>query len=203
MSFSRVNGLSRAVRCQAAVASRATSTLRNAFLQQTSRAYATEADEIPPYLTTLKGKLKESMRAKAGPRLAVLRAIMSANLNASKTKKPIRTDADLMQMIWGMKTSLTERIKEAAEANRQDLVAKQEHEMSIIDEYIQAGPIKPVSDEEMVAEVKRVVGELVSQGVEKNKIMSEAMKIMNSSYKEKLFDRKALAKVVGEEAGKV
>lgn len=128
---------------------------------------------------------------------------MSANLNASKTKKPIRTDADLMQMIWGMKTSLTERIKEAAEANRQDLVAKQEHEMSIIDEFIQAGPMKPVSDEEMVTEVKRVVGELVTQGVEKNKIMSEAMKVMNSSYKEKLFDRKALAKVVGEEAGKV
>ena len=198
----RLNKFSSVVRCQAVVTPRASAVPRTTFLQS-SRGYATDAEQSAPYLKTLKEKLKECMRAKDGPRLAVLRSIMSTNLNASKTKKPIRTDQDLMQMIWGMKNSLKETMKESAAAKRQDLVEKQEHEMSIIDEFIEAGPLKLVSEEEVVAEVKRVIGDLVVQGVEKNKIMPETMKAMNATYKDKLIDRKALAKAIGEEASKV
>ncbi|TVY31312.1 Altered inheritance of mitochondria protein, mitochondrial, partial [Lachnellula subtilissima] len=116
------------------------------------RSYATGATSAPPMLLKIRADLKTAMRAKDANRLAVLRALLSQTLNASKTNTPINTDMQMLALL--RKTSAQSRAAsdEFTKNGREDLAAKEQDQIRVLEEY--AGNVEVVGEEE----VRRAVG---------------------------------------------
>ncbi|EJT77838.1 hypothetical protein GGTG_02941 [Gaeumannomyces tritici R3-111a-1] len=128
-------------------------------LPSSSRAYSSApGDELPPpppLLATLKGDLKAAMRAKDAPRLAVLRSVISATLNASKTSSPVRTDAALVAMLRKAAASQREAAAGFRAAGRVDLADKEDAQVAVLEEYAARSGVESLDP----SQVARVVAE--------------------------------------------
>lgn len=97
------------------------------------RSYSTDTSAAPPVLIPkLKTDLKTAMRAKDAPRLAVLRTLLAAITNASKTSNPIETDSQLVALMVKSARMNQEALDEAKAAKREDLVDKEDAQLQII-----------------------------------------------------------------------
>lgn len=165
---------------------------------QIPRFYSTGADDVPPpppFLATLKGELKTAMRAKDTPRLAVLRAIISANLNASKTKQPFRTDIQLVKAITRMRRTAEESAAEAKQVGRKDLVEKSLQEARLLGEYEKLSGVQTLSEEEMRPVVAQEIETSLKEGDQK-KLVAEVMKRTRAALEGKNYDNKVLADMI-------
>ncbi|RSL98415.1 hypothetical protein CDV31_012615 [Fusarium ambrosium] len=163
------------------------------------RFYSTPAgDAPPPLLSKLKGELKTAMRAKDAPRLAVLRLIMSANLNASKTSSPIKTDVQLVALIRKIQKGAFDAVAEAKAAGREDLVQKEEEQIKVLNEYISNSGVQTLGEAELKALVQDAVEASKAAGVQAKAIMGDVMKRLSGALEGKDVDRKELAKLVKE-----
>lgn len=167
----------------------------------TPRFYSTgaEADSPPPavpFLGTLKGELKNAMRAKDAPRLAVLRAIISADLNASKTKEPFRTDVQLVKAMARMRRVAEDSAAEAKQAGREDLVEKSLEEARLLAEYEQMSGVRSVSEEELRPIVAREVEVALKGGDKKKTLVADVMHRVRKALEGKNYDNKVLADIV-------
>ncbi|KAL2691634.1 hypothetical protein Neosp_002023 [[Neocosmospora] mangrovei] len=163
------------------------------------RFYSTPAgDAPPPLLSKLKSELKTAMRAKDAPRLAVLRAIMSANLNASKTSTPIKTDVQLVALIRKIQKGAFDAVAEAKAAGREDLVQKEEEQIKVLDEYISNSGVQTLGEAELKALVQDAVEASKAAGIQAKAIMGDVMKRLSGALEGKDVDRKELAKLVKE-----
>ncbi len=160
-----------------------------------TRPYSSDA-ATPPLLQKLKGDLKAAMRAKDANRLSVLRTIMSANLNASKTASPIRTDVQLVALMRKIAKGAEDAAAEARAAGRQDLVDKEAAQMAILDEYMQGSGVATLGEAELRAAVESAVQEVKAAGAEGKSIMGDVMKKLNAALEGKDVDKKSLAEMV-------
>lgn len=168
-------------------------------LRTACRAYSTDAEDAPPpLLSKLKGDLKTAMRAKDAPRLQVLRAVISANLNASKTSSPIRTDAQLVGLLRKLQQAGKDSMADAKAAGREDLVEKEQQQISILDEYVASSGVQSLGEAELKAMVQDAIDASKSAGTATKSIMGDVMKRMAGALEGKDVDRKALGKMVGE-----
>lgn len=158
------------------------------------------AATTPPLLQKLKGDLKAAMRAKDANRLSVLRAVMSANLNASKTASPIRTDVQLVALMRKIAKGAEDASAEARAAGRQDLVDKEAAQMAILDEYMQGSGVATLGEAELRAAVESAVQEVKAAGAEGKSVMGGVMKRLNTALEGKDVDKKALADMVKKAA---
>lgn len=166
------------------------------------RFYSTSTEDAPPpMLSKLKADLKTAMRAKDTPRLSVLRAIMSANLNASKTSSPIRTDVQLVALIRKLQKSAQDAVAEAKGAGREDLVAKEEEQIRVLDEYVANSGVQTMTEAELRVLVEQAVEASKSAGTAAKSIMGDVMKRLSGALEGKDVDRKELAKLVKEMTG--
>ncbi|KAM0432790.1 hypothetical protein ACHAPT_004492 [Fusarium lateritium] len=171
-------------------------------LSSACRFYSTPAgDASPPLLSKLKSELKTAMRAKDAPRLAVLRSIMSANLNASKTSTPIKTDVQLVALIRKIQKGAFDAVAEAKAAGREDLVQKEEEQIKVLDEYIANSGVQTLGEAELKALVQDAVEASKAAGVQAKAIMGDVMKRLSGALEGKDVDRKGLAKLVKELTG--
>ncbi|KAM0666106.1 hypothetical protein ACQRIU_003961 [Beauveria bassiana] len=164
-----------------------------------NRLYSSAADDLPtppPLLQKLKGDLKTAMRAKDANRLSVLRAIMAANLNASKTASPIKTDVQLVALMRKIAKGAEDAAAEARAAGRQDLVDKEAAQVAILAEYMQGSGVATLGEAELRALVDKVVGEVRAAGAEGRTLMGNVMKGLNTALEGKDVDRKSLAELV-------
>ncbi|KAI1306855.1 Yqey-like protein-domain-containing protein [Xylaria venustula] len=145
----------------------ATSTLRpRAGVQPSSRtaslAFTRSYSDAPapPLLQKLKADLKTAMRAKDAARLSVLRAALSATLNASKTASPITTDAALVALLRKQSRGCADARDEFAAAGRDDLVAKEEAQIAVLREYVSGSGVEELSGDDIRALVRDVVAGL-------------------------------------------
>ncbi|KAI0877284.1 Yqey-like protein-domain-containing protein [Hypoxylon argillaceum] len=122
-----------------------------------ARSYSDEP--TPPLLQKLKDDLKVAMRAKDAARLSVLRATLSATLNASKTITPIKTDVALVALLRRQVRSCTEARDEFAAAGREDLVAKEAAQIAVLEEYVSGSGIEEVSGSKLEDIVQSAVAE--------------------------------------------
>lgn len=175
----------------------ASKSFAGAHLPSLRRAYSAE-NAPPPLLQKLKGELKTAMRAKDGSRLIVLRAIMSANLNASKTASPIQTDAQLVALIRKIQQSGRDAVADAQAAGRQDLVEKEEAQLSIMREYIESSGIVTIGEAEIDAAVGKAIEAIKEGGAAGKSIVGDVMKRLSAEFEGKDVDRKALSKKVTE-----
>ncbi|KAK8079868.1 GatB/YqeY domain-containing protein [Apiospora hydei] len=120
----------------------------------------------PPLLQKLKTDLKTAMRAKDAARLGVLRSILAATLNASKTASPIVTDAQLVALLRKTARASRDAAAEFQEAGRADLVEKEQAQIDILDEYAAGSGVQEVGADELRTIVAGVVTAMTSEGGE-------------------------------------
>ena len=171
--------------------------LRRVF--PTSRFYSTTTDDAPPpFLQKLKGELKSAMRAKDAPRLSVLRAIMSANLNASKTSTPIKTDVQLVALIRKIQKSSQDAAAEAKAAGREDLVDKETEQVRILDQYLSDSGVQSLGEAELKAMIQDALEASKAAGTAAKTLMGDVMKRLSTALEGKDVDRKQVANLVKE-----
>ncbi|KAF2671549.1 GatB/YqeY domain-containing protein [Microthyrium microscopicum] len=161
-------------------------------------SYSTSTNAPPStLLSRLRDDLKTAMRARDKPRLTVLRAILADITNSSKTAAPVNDDLALLALIKKKMGTTRQSIQEFYEADRKDLVAKEEEELNILEGY--AGDIKVMTEHEVRAVVQKVVDELSASGHKVN--IGEVMKACtrpDGAFEGHMVEKSLIAKVVKE-----
>lgn len=130
----------------------------------------------PPLLAKLKGDLKTAMRAKDAPRLAVLRAVLAATLNASKTASPIRTDQQLVALLRRQARTQKESVEEFRGAGREDLAEKELSQIRVLEEYAEGSGVQTVGEAELRGILEAAKAELAAEGTTGKSALGEMMR---------------------------
>ena len=164
-----------------------------------ARPYSSEATQ-PPLFTKIKCDLKNAMKAKDTARLNVLRSVISAVNNASKTSSPIKTDIQLLALLRKTARSSQDAVQEFQGAGRQDLVDKEEAQIRVLEEYMESSGVESVGEEELrkiivstIAELKAGGGKAMAGDVSK-KLFAPGGTLSGKDY-----DSKKAAEIVKQE----
>ena len=112
--------------------------------------------------------LKQALRQREKIRLSVIRLVIAAINNAEIARQATLGDADIYGVIGKEIRQRKESIEAFKLGNRPDLVAQEEAELAILQEYLP----QQVSREEIIAEARRVIGEVGAKGLsDKGKVM--------------------------------
>lgn len=126
------------------------------------------ADRIP-------NDLKDAMRAKDSVRLNVIRALKTAMTNASIEKSGLGAELDDDEVTALIRKQLKQRqdsYRQFSDAGRDELAAKEQAEMEILETYLPA----PLTDDEIDALVAEVIAETgASSKADMGKVMKLAM----------------------------
>jgi len=125
--------------------------------------YSTSTGATPsPILSKLREDLKTSMRARDAPRLSVLRTLLADITNSTKTSSPIQDDLALLSLLKKRIASSKAAIEEFYQADRKDLVTKEQEQVEILEGY--ASGVKTLDVEEVRSAVKSVMDSIRSDG---------------------------------------
>ena len=140
------------------------------------RSYSTEPPPPPPLLAKLKGDLKAAMKAKDAARLTVLRSVLAATLNASKTNSPIKTDAQLVALLRKTARSSQDARDEANAAGREDLVEKEQAQIQVLEEYVAGSGVESLNEDDLSEIVRSIMSEIAAESIDSKAKIPEAMK---------------------------
>ena len=153
-------------------------------------------NEQPTILSTLQPELKSAMRAKDKPRLTVLRALLAEITNASKTAKPVASDASLYSLLSKQIKASQAAVQEFEAAKRQDLVDKEQEQINILQGYL--GQIQVVGEEEIRKIVTQAVG--ASGEPKVGQVIGKVMSEIKSRPVDSELVRKIVEEVVGQKS---
>jgi uncharacterized protein YqeY len=117
--------------------------------------------------------IKDAMRAKDQDSLRTLRSIKSMILLAETEKGGSKemSVADEMKLLTKAAKQRKESLETFREQGREDLAQKEQSELDIINRYLP----QPLSDEELTAELKRIIKEEGAAGMQDmGKVMGKA-----------------------------
>jgi uncharacterized protein YqeY len=123
---------------------------------------------------------------------------MSANLNASKTDKPIRTDLQLIALIRKMERNAAAAIEEAKAANRDDLVEKEQLQADILHEYVEGSGVKSIGVDELKAIIQTAIKASRDAGEAEKSMTGAVIKRVKAATDGQDVDNKELASLVRE-----
>jgi len=123
--------------------------------------YAT-APNPPALLSRLRDDLKNAMRSKDAPRLAVLRSVLADITNSSKTSSPIHDDLSLLSLLKKRISTSRTSVEQFYQADRKDLVAKEEEQLRVLEDY--ARQVKTMGEAEIRQMVTNLVESVKSDG---------------------------------------
>ena len=120
----------------------------------------------------LKQKLAEDLKQalKSGDKVkrSVLRLVLAAIKNAEIARQVTLDDADILGVIAKEARQRRESIEAFRQGDRQDLVAQEEAELAILQQYLP----QQMSREEIIVEARRVIEQVGAQGPgDKGKVM--------------------------------
>ncbi len=116
----------------------------------------------------LSDDLKQAMRGGDAVRRSVIRLVMAAVKNAEIARQADSDDTDILGIIAKEVRQRRESIEAFKQGNRPDLVAQEEAELAILQEYLP----EQMSREEIVEAAHRVIEEVGAQGPgDKGKVM--------------------------------
>lgn len=124
-------------------------------------------------METLKQKLeddlKQAIRDGDKARRGVIRLMMADIQNAEIARQATLDDSDILGIIAKAVRQHNESIEAFKQGNRDDLVAQEEAELSIIKEYLP----RQMPRDEIIAEARRVIDEVGAEGPgDRGKVMS-------------------------------
>jgi len=112
--------------------------------------------------------LKQALRDGDKVRRSVIRLVIAAIRNAEIARQATLEDADILGIIAKEIRQRKESIEAFKQGQRQDLVAQEEAELAILEEYLP----RQMTREEIIAEACRVIPEVGAQGLgDKGKVM--------------------------------
>ncbi len=128
------------------------------------------AQEESPLKQKLNDDLKQAMRDRDKVKLSVIRLTMAAIKNTEIARQTVLEDADILGIIAKEVRQHKESIEAFKQGKRDDLVAQEEAEMAILNEYLP----KQMTREEVMAEARQVIDEVGAQGIrDKGKVMPQ------------------------------
>ena len=117
---------------------------------------------------SLNSDLKQAMRGGDKVRRSVIRLVLAAVQNAEIARQADLQDGDILGIIAKEARQREESINAFKQGNRQDLVAQEEAELAILNEYLP----RQMTRDEIIAEAHRVIEEVGAQGLgDKGKVM--------------------------------
>jgi uncharacterized protein YqeY len=126
--------------------------------------------QISPLKQKLTDDLKQAMKGGDKVRSLVIRLVMAAIKNAEIARQATSNDADILGVIAKQARQRQESIEAFKQGNRQDLVAQEEAELAVLNEYLP----RQMPREEIIAEARRVIAEVGAVGLsDKGKVMSQ------------------------------
>lgn len=118
----------------------------------------------------LETDLRQAIRAKDNVRRSVIRLAMAAIKNAEIAKQTTLDEAEILGVIAKEAKQRHESIEAFGQGNRPDLVAREETELAILQEYLP----RQLTREEIIAEAQKMIAETGAQGPrDKGKVMSQ------------------------------
>ena len=124
--------------------------------------------EEPRLKRKLTDDLKQAMRDGDTVKRSVIRLVMAAIKNAEIARQAALEDADILGVIAKEVRQHKESIEAFKQGNRQDLVAQEEAELAMLEQYLP----RQMTREEIMAEARRVIAEVGAQGLsDKGKVM--------------------------------
>ncbi len=121
-----------------------------------------------PLKQKLTDDLKQAMKAGDKVRRSVIRLVMAAIKNAEIVKQAALENADILGIIAKEVRQRGESIEAFRLGNRHDLVAQEEAELAVLNEYLP----QQMTREEIIVAARRVIEEVGAQGpVDKGKVM--------------------------------
>jgi uncharacterized protein YqeY len=92
--------------------------------------------QISPLKQKLTDDLKQAMKGGDKVRSLVIRLVMAAIKNAEIARQATSNDADILGVIAKQARQRQESIEAFKQGNRQDLVAQEEAELAVLNEYL-------------------------------------------------------------------
>jgi len=112
--------------------------------------------------------LKQAMRDGDKVKLSVIRLVMAALKNSEIARQTTLDDTDILGIIAKEVKQRHESVEAFKQGNRQDLVAQEEAELTVLQGYLP----QQMSREEIIAEARRVIEEVGAKGPgDKGKVM--------------------------------
>jgi len=116
----------------------------------------------------LSSDLKQAMRGGDKVRRSVIRLVLAAVHNAEIARQAALEDNDVLGVIAKEARQREESIEAFKKGNRPDLVAQEEAEKAVLQEYLP----QQMTRDEVIAEARRVIEEVGAQGPrDKGKVM--------------------------------
>jgi uncharacterized protein YqeY len=126
--------------------------------------------QISPLKQKLMDDLKQALKGGDKVRSSVIRLVMAAIKNAEIARQATSSDADTLGVIAKQVRQRQESIEAFKQGNRQDLVAQEEAEMAVLNEYLP----RQMPREEIITEARQVIAEVDAVGLsDKGKVMSQ------------------------------
>ena len=112
--------------------------------------------------------LKQALRGGDKVRRSVIRLVMAGIKNAEIARQTTLEDADILGIIAREVRQRHESIEAFKQGNRPDLVAQEEVELAVLEEYLP----QQITREEIVQAARKVIEEVGAQGLsDKGKVM--------------------------------
>jgi hypothetical protein len=102
------------------------------------------------------------MRARDTARLSVLRGVLADITNSTKTATPIKDDIALLALLKKRIYTSKHSIQEFSQADRKDLVTKEEEQLGVLEEY--AGQVKTMHEDDIRIAMAEAVDGVGSDG---------------------------------------
>jgi len=127
-------------------------------------------EKAPKLKQKLTDDLKQAMRDGDTVKRSVIRLTMAAIKNAEIARQTTLEDADILGVIAKEVRQRKESIEAFKQGDRPDLVAKEEAEMAVLEQYLP----QQMTREEIIAEARKVIDEVGAQGLgDKGKVMPQ------------------------------
>jgi uncharacterized protein YqeY len=116
----------------------------------------------------LTGDLKQAMRSNEKVRRSTIRLVLAAIGNAEISRQAALNDTDILGIIAKEVRQRHESIEAFKQGSRPDLVAQEEAELAVLNEYLP----QQMTREEIVIAARRVIDKVGAQGLaDKGKVM--------------------------------
>jgi len=125
-------------------------------------------EKAPKLKQKLTDDLKQAMRDGDTVKRSVIRLTMAAIKNTEIARQTTLEDADILGVIAKEIRQRKESIEAFKQGNRPDLVAQEEAEMAVLEQYLP----QQMTREEIITEARKVIAEVGAQGLsDKGKVM--------------------------------
>jgi len=137
---------------------------------ETGSSLNNRGSDVSPLKQKLTDDLTRALKSGDTVRRSVIRLVMAAIKNAEIARRSSLNDADIMGIIAKEIRQRRESIEAFKQGDRPDLVAQEETELAILDEYLP----QQMTREEIVEAARLIIKEVEAQGPgDKGKVMSK------------------------------